>query len=100
MTENIDYKAIGYALHDRLLVRKDNRVTAEIVEIFLPLLLAALKRRHPSHHDPHELETAAHSALMAYLQHPETYNPAKLSLLSYLRMSAEGDLKNMWRKEK
>jgi DNA-directed RNA polymerase specialized sigma24 family protein len=100
MTTDVDLRALGQALHDRLRRGEDQRVTAEIAEAFLPLLVHYLKRKYPSHPDPHDLETAAEDALDNYWKRPEQYDPARSSLLHYLCLSAEGDLWNLWRKRK
>lgn len=45
-------------------------------------------------------ETAAEDAILALVKNPGTYNPSKQSLEVYLRMSAQGDLKNLLRAER
>ncbi len=43
---------------------------------------------------------AAEDALIALFHNPDSYDPARLSLLAYLRMSAQGDLRNRLRRER
>ena len=88
MAPHDELKAKGEALHARLLARIDHRVTAEIAEIFLPLLAGALERRFFGATDPHFPETLAIDALLGYLQHPERFDPSKGSLIGYLYMDA------------
>ncbi|GAB6268402.1 MAG: hypothetical protein STSR0002_11430 [Smithella sp.] len=44
--------------------------------------------------------SAATDAMINYLKRPEQYNPQRASLESYLKMSADGDLKNILAGEK
>ena len=88
MTPHDDLRATGEALHARLVARCDTRVTAEIAEVFLPLLVRALKRRFFGAADPHFAETVAIDALLGYLHRPERFDPAKGTLIGYLYMDA------------
>lgn len=89
----------GLLLHERLLVG-DELATAEISELFLPLLVRSLTGKYPSIRDPHLLNTAVEDALLSYFSKPSKFEPNKLRLFAYLRMSAEGDLLNSLRKPK
>jgi len=100
MSEEIrdDPKTAGRILHQRLL---DGDVTApaEIAELFMPIVINKLSRGYPNL-DSHLIETAVEDALMNYFGRPEQYDPAKLDLAGYLRMSANGDLLNLLEREK
>jgi DNA-directed RNA polymerase specialized sigma24 family protein len=100
MGEERDFKRLGEELHHRLLAGKDNLVTAEIAELFLPPLAQALTRRFPHLSDPHQTATAAIDSLLAYFAHPEKFDPAKGSLLGYLYLDASRDLLNFLRRLK
>lgn len=84
---------LGYALHQRCLDR-DPVAAAQVCELYLPILLEKVARRWPNTPDPHAVETAVHDALMNYIEHPSRYDPTRLTLLSYLVMSAKGDVAN------
>ena len=100
MPEERDFKRLGEELHHRLLVREDNLVSAEIAELFLPLLAQALTRRFPHLSDPHQTATVAIDSLLAYFAHPEKFDPAKGSLLGYLYLDASRDLLNFLERRK
>jgi hypothetical protein len=86
-------KRIGEVLHQRL-VDGDVTATAEIAEVFMPIVAARLKRRYSDLDDPHLVDTAVEDALLSYFKRPQQYDPAKLRLEGYLYMSARGDLLN------
>lgn len=100
MPEERDFKKLGEELHHRLLARKDNLVNAEIAELFLPPLAQALTRRFPRLPDPHQTATFAINSLLAYIAHPEKFDPAKGSLLGYLYLDASRDLLNFLERQK
>lgn len=85
---------LGHDLHQRML---DGDVTApaRIAELFMPVVTRKLRRKYPNMNDPHLVDTAVEDAILNYFARPEQYNPVKLGLLGYLRMSAEGDLRNL-----
>lgn len=93
MSESSDLRARDTALH-RLLIAGDETATSRIAELFLPLLIAGLKREFATLSDRHLLETAVHDALLSYFAQPRQFDPDRLSLAAYLRMSARGDLIN------
>lgn len=102
MSEEADLdqlEQLGRALHQRLL---DGDVTApaEIAETFMPLIIDRLRRGYPNLDDPHLVDTAVEDALINYFSRPQQYDPAKISLASYLRMSANGDLLNLLERDK
>jgi hypothetical protein len=86
--------AAGALLHNNLLAG-DPTAPAQIAEAYLPLLVARLARMFPHLPDPAFVEDAVHTALINYFGNPQSYNPQKLSLLSYLLMAARGDLLNL-----
>ncbi len=71
---------------------------AAVCQRFLTLLLAWLASRYPNA-DEHARMTAVHDTLLNFVKHPEAFDPAQRSLEGYLRMAAEGDLRNLDRKE-
>jgi RNA polymerase sigma-70 factor (ECF subfamily) len=100
MAPHDELKEKGEALHARLLARIDHRVTAEIAEMFLPLLAGALERRFFGATDPHFPETLAIDSLLGYLRHPERFDPSKGSLIGYLYMDAYWNGLDLMRRSK
>ena len=100
MTSHEELRATGEALHVRLLAQIDNRVTAEIAEIFLPHLARALERRFFGATDPHFAETVAIDALLSYLENPQRFDPIKGSLIGYLYMDAYWNALDLMRRAK
>jgi len=100
MSEEIrdDPETVGRTLHQRLL-DDDVTASAEIAELFMPIVINKLSRGYPNL-DPHLIQTAVEDALMNYFGRPEQYDPAKLDMAGYLRMSANGDLLNLLEREK
>jgi DNA-directed RNA polymerase specialized sigma24 family protein len=92
---DIDLRELGITLHIRLLNKTDNRVTAELSEVFLPLLISDLRRKFPNLRDPHLVQTVATDTLITYFEHPERFDPAKSPLIGYLYMDAYGNLRNI-----
>jgi DNA-directed RNA polymerase specialized sigma24 family protein len=90
--------ADGFALHLRL-CDQDSTTPADVCQAYLGPLLAWLESRS-RHADPHLLQTAAQDALLAYVQRPQAYDPARLDLGAYLRMAARRDLLNLLCKER
>lgn len=88
MGKEAELGKLGELLHEKLLSGKDIRVTAEIAELFLPLLTSHLRRKFGSLGDPHAVESAAIDSLMAYFENPEKFKPERGSLLQYLFMDA------------
>lgn len=85
---------LGNELHQRLL-DGDPTAPARIAETFLPLTISLLTKRFSSLSDPHLVGTAVEDALLNYFTRPEQYDPSRSSLVSYLRMAANGDLLNL-----
>lgn len=83
--------------HKRIL-QEDVTAFAELSEYALPHLISFLQQQFPTQ-EAHQIEITAVDTLMTYLAMPEKYNPDKLSLFAYLRMSARGDMLNAIDKE-
>jgi len=92
---NTDFSA---ALLQRLCDR-DPIATAEACELLLPQLLADRRWLPSGISDPHIAEDAAHEALLDFVERPERYNPALLSVLPYLRMAARRNALNLIKRE-
>ena len=99
MPRDIDLRELGFTLHQRLVSNADNRVTAEISEVFLPLLISDLRKRFPDLSDPHLVQTVSADSLITYFEHPERYHPARGSLIGYLYMDAYGNLRNILKQQ-
>jgi RNA polymerase sigma-70 factor (ECF subfamily) len=86
-------------LHKKILA---GEVTAnsELAEIVLPILTKRLLRIFPAIYDKHLIDTAVTDALLNYFENPAQFQENKKSLLSYLLMSARGDLLNIIRPRK
>ena len=87
-------------LHRRLL---DGDVTApaDLAGIFLAPLIEWLVAKNSAKISPELCAEAAEDALLALMKSPTSFNPErKTRLTAYLRMSAQGDLKNLMAREK
>ena len=93
-----DLSEIGRVLHSRLVAGHSGVVTAQIAEIFLPPLFKMLKRSFSHLSDLHEIEEQAAQSLLNYFKSPEKFDPARGSLLNYLRTDASYNLRTMMRK--
>jgi RNA polymerase sigma-70 factor (ECF subfamily) len=85
------------ALHQRLL-DGEPVASSELAETYLDWLATWLAHHNPQA-DPHHCDTTAEDAILDLIKRPQAYDPTKLRLDAYLRMSASGDLKNLQRKE-
>jgi RNA polymerase sigma factor (sigma-70 family) len=92
-------EAFAKTLHQRLLAR-DPIAPAELVIAYLEPLVRWLLQRFHSVPDEHLIYDAATDTLLDYSTHPSRFDPGKSPLLSYLRMSAQGDLRNALQKER
>lgn len=81
-------------LHTRILAG-DVTANSEMAEIVLPILTKRLSRIFPAIYDEHLIDTAITDALLNYFDKPAQFQEKKKSLLSYLLMSARGDLLNI-----
>lgn len=84
-------------LHQRL-IEDDPTVAADIADALIAAVEKHLKINF-SQVDEATIWDAATQAFMNYFKHPQSFDPAKSSLLNYLKMSAVGDLKNARKKE-
>jgi RNA polymerase sigma factor (sigma-70 family) len=89
--------AEALALHLRLL-QPDPTATADVCQAYLAPLAGWLATCFPRA-DPDLAQTAAGDAVMAYVQRPEAYDPARHELGAYLRLAARRDLLNLLRQE-
>ena len=91
MQASPDEEKIGKELH-ALMMQGDVTAPARIAEFFLPLIISRLSSPKI---DQEMVDTAAADALLNYFKNPAQYDPGKLPLGKFFRMSARGDLKNM-----
>lgn len=80
-------------LHNRL-ISGDVTVTAEIAELFLPLLIKKLNSIYQNIDDPHLIDSAVIDTLMDYLSKPNQFDPDRGNLFSYLILKSKSDLLN------
>ena len=93
MNDQVAKREQGIALHQRL-ISGDRTVSAEIAELYLPILTNRLSKRFPATDGIHIIDTAVIDAILSYLQRPEQYRPEGMNLENYLFKSAWGDLLN------
>ncbi|WP_420645476.1 hypothetical protein [Candidatus Leptofilum sp.] len=79
--------------HQEILSESNPTAFAQLSELALPHLIAFLRREFRQV-EPHLHETAAIDSLLSYHQSPNKFDPDKLSLFAYLRMSTRHDLLN------
>jgi RNA polymerase sigma-70 factor (ECF subfamily) len=85
-----------YVIHlHRRLLEADPVAPAEAIEAFLDELVHLLRVRAGPIQDETLIVDAATDAFLAYVQDPSKFDPTKSRLLTYLTMSAHGDLLNM-----
>ncbi len=84
-------------LHQRL-VDRDPTAPNDFADTFLEPLTAWLTEHNRGIH-PDLVTEAAEEAILAMIQKPASYRPRDSSLESYLRMSAQADLRNLLRRE-
>lgn len=85
-------------LRERLLAG-DTTASNDVVSVYLDKLADWLEVLYPQEH-PNNCSTAAADAILEFIRSPATYDPEKQSLEKYLRMSADGDMKNLLRSER
>ncbi|HAY22661.1 MAG TPA: hypothetical protein DCY27_10955 [Desulfobacterales bacterium] len=88
-----------HEIHKRLLA-EDVTAPAELAEFLLESLLQRLTQKYPKLSDPDLLHDAVTDALMSYIKHPAQFDPTRRTLIGFLCMAAEGDLRNALSKEK
>jgi DNA-directed RNA polymerase specialized sigma24 family protein len=76
----------------------DRSASGDFAAAWLPALIAFLTRRHLTA-DNALVQEAAGTAILDFLKAPDRFDPAKRSLEGYLRMAAEGDLRNAIQRE-
>jgi len=84
-----------HALHQRLLAA-DPVAPSDLAVAYLEYLGRYLRERNPAIDD----QTAAEDAIMALSKRPQSYDPARATLVAYLRLSAQGDLRNLLARER
>jgi hypothetical protein len=80
-------------IHWRL-VERDPTAPADLAEQLLSPLMASVRRTFPNLSHETLLDDAVVDAVLSYAERPEQFDPAKLMLMSYLTMSAKGDVLN------
>jgi DNA-directed RNA polymerase specialized sigma24 family protein len=86
-------------IHERLLA-EDVTAPAELAEFLLEPLFQRLTKKYPQLRDPDLLCDAVTDALMSYIKRPAQFDPDKRTLMGFLVMAAEGDLRNALAKVK
>ncbi len=79
--------------HEQIVNKDGPTAFAQLAELALPHLVHFLQHEFRQV-EAHLHETAAIDSLLTYHAAPEKYNPDKLTLFAYLRMSARHDLLN------
>lgn len=87
-----------YEQHN-LLLAGDPVASSIIANHIYPIMIKYLEYKYPKI-DQDIIISAATDAMINYLKRPEQYNPQKASLEGYLKMAANGDLKNILKREK
>ena len=87
-----------YEQHN-LLLAGDPVASAVIADRIYPIMIKHLEYKYPEISQD-IIVSAATDAMINYLKRPEQYNPQKASLVGYLKMAANGDLKNILKSEK
>jgi RNA polymerase sigma factor (sigma-70 family) len=87
------------SLHRRL-VDRDVTASSDLAHLFLEHLIAWLVEKNSSSVAEELCIEAAEDALIALMKSPASFNPARGKRLgAYLRMSAQGDLRNILQRE-
>jgi hypothetical protein len=79
-------------------VERDPVAPDDIAVTFLEPLMGWLANRNPSLH-PDLIAEAAGEAIVTLIRNPAAYDPERGELEAYLRMSAQGDLRNILNRE-
>ncbi len=95
-------KATGEELsfHRRILARNDPIAFAELADALYASLVQQVCKRAGAHADQTLVEEAVGQALLDYHDRPDSYNPERASLRSYLVMAAHRDFLNAVAKER
>src|SRR5258708_27455288 len=86
-------------VHQGLSARGDPIAFAELAEWLYDALVQDVRKRAGYQADPVLVEEAVGQALLDYHDRPERYDPSRMSLQSYLVMSAHRDFQNAWARE-
>jgi RNA polymerase sigma-70 factor (ECF subfamily) len=95
---------VGVGLHARCL-SNDPTAPADVCAWYLSALVGWLASAFRGS-DEHHFQTAAENAVLAYLRHPERYQPGRADLGRYLRVVARRGVLNLlrgdrrWRRKK
>ena len=95
--EGLPSEAFERELHQRLL-DGDLVASQELAAALLLPVVDRVKQRFLGLDDESLVFDAAADAILSYAERPSQYDPQRLRLLSYLVMSADGDLKNALRR--
>jgi hypothetical protein len=88
----------GRNLRARLLAG-DTTASNDVAIAYLDDLADWLEKQYYEQH-PNDCLTAAQDAIVAFIKNPKSWRPDKKTLRGYLRMSADGDMKNLLEKER
>jgi len=86
-------------IHAGLLNNQDPTAFLNAYDFLLDVLCDIIQHKYSN--QPYEdCEDSVVEALQNYFQHPAQYDPAKASLITYLQMAADGDMRNLITKQK
>src|SRR5437899_4812 len=77
----------------------DPAAPAEFAAAVYPRLLRDLQTMHPTE-DPGRIADVVGDLVLTFVQQPQQYDPDRSSLRAYLRMAADGDLRNAQARER
>jgi DNA-directed RNA polymerase specialized sigma24 family protein len=97
--DNQELNEESQVLHTRI-IAGDITAQSELAVLVLPILTRRLNYKFPLLFDPDLIDIAVTDALINYFARPNNYQPTKQSLMSYLFMSAKGDLLNYLKQKK
>lgn len=100
MSSATDLTELGERFHGRLCAGNDPIVTAQIVETFLPYLIARLRRRFSLLPDDDLIANAATDALLDYLNNPTRFVVGRGSLPAWLAVCARNLLLDALKQQK
>jgi hypothetical protein len=97
MSDPLPTQADGLRLHQRL-IDGHTAAPSELAKAYWQPLLEYLGRTYPRAPEECRAE-AAGDALISFIKRPTAYDPARMDLFPYLRMSASRDLLNRMKRE-
>jgi DNA-directed RNA polymerase specialized sigma24 family protein len=71
----------------------DAVASAEFLALLYPILLQEIQSTHPTD-DPAQIVDVVGDLLFAFVKAPEQYDSTRLPIRAYLKMAADGDLRN------